>query len=101
VKSARRQLPPTEPAPTEPVPFFQLDFDLACALKALADRGALKACVRAPDVSPWRLRRLRALGLVDLLESPRGGLGAAINAAGAAALPHALKAIIAGPGRAA
>lgn len=90
------QTPPEAPEAPEPVPFFQIDFDLACAFKALADRGAANVFVRAPDVGPSRFRRLRELGLVELIEGLKG-TEARFTGLGLARLPDALKAIAAGP----
>lgn len=93
--------PAPEPEAEPPAPFFQrLSFDLACALKAVADRGGAGGYVRAPDAAPSKLRELRKLGLVETLDG-MGGLEVVLTAAGAAALPRALSVIVAGPGRSA
>lgn len=93
-----QSMPVQSPAeePEAEAPFFQIDFDLACAMKALAARGAGAAFVRAPDVGPARFRRLCALELVELIEGMRG-IEARFTQLGAARLADALKVIVAGP----
>jgi len=76
----------------------ELSFEEACALKALADRGAADGFVRAPDVGPSRLRKMRERGLVDLAEGAKG-MEKRLTAKGAALLARALKIIAAGPAR--
>ena len=94
----RPVMAPVEAEASEPAPFFQIDFELAIAIRALATRGALGGFVRPADIAPSRLRRLRELGVVELLDGTRG-LEARFTAAGDAALKRALKVIVAGPGR--
>jgi len=95
VSTAPMQHPPEMPE-EEAAPFFQMPFADACALKALADKGAARGYVRAPDVGPARLRALRALDLVELAEGAHG-MEVAFNDAGRRALPSALRIIAAGP----
>ncbi|HRE45183.1 MAG TPA: hypothetical protein PKY87_14600 [Terricaulis sp.] len=96
VSTAPMQRPPEIPEPEEARPFFQIPFAEACAMKALASKGAERGFVRAPDVGPAMLRALRGLDLIEIADGARG-MEVMFNDRGKRAMPSALRIIAAGP----